>query len=320
MAKVSVVVPVYNAEQFLEETLASLLRQTLSDIEILCVDDGSTDRSPDILIAEAKQDRRIQVFQKANGGVGSARNLGLKNATGEYLCFIDSDDVVSDDYLQELYAAASGEKPDIVVTGNVLEYWPDGSKNSRNVGVMGEALLTTPAQKAPLITSTGLTQNKIYRTAFIRDIGLQHCQGKSVSEDNYFTICSVALASSIKTTVRGTYLYRQRPESITKSKKRPDDVSMYDVYDKARAFILASLGGDRATGDWEPIITERQKTDLTNFHYELPPPERSRFRKLAERRSGGRVCIPKPGNESQAIIKFHIKSVLAAIGLYHPSS
>ncbi len=319
MPKVSVVIPVYNAQQFLDETLTSLRRQNLEDIEVLCVDDGSTDQSREILTAVAAEDPRFRVLEKTNGGVGSARNLGLASATGEYLSFIDSDDVVSEDYLEQLYASTSPEKPDIVVTGNVLEYWPDGSKNSRNVGVKEETILTTPAEKAPIVTATGLTQNKIYRTAFIRDIGLQHYSGKSVSEDNYFTICSVALAGTVKTVLKGTYLYRQRPHSITKTRKRPDDLSMYDVYEKARSFALALAPPSDDAREWEGIITQRQQIDLTNYHYDLPPPDRAKFRALAKRMTEGRIRIPPPRNESRAIIKSYIKSALGAVGLYHPS-
>lgn len=317
MPKVSVVIPVYNAQEYLNETLSCLRRQKLEDIEVLCVNDGSTDRSEDILKAVAEEDRRFQVFEKTNGGVGSARNLGLGSANGEYLCFVDSDDVISEDYLEQLYASTSPEKPDIVVTGNVVEYWPDGSTNSRNVGVKEEAILTTPAEKAPIITATGLTQNKLYRTEFIRSIGLEHYSGKSVSEDNYFTICSVALASTVKTIFKGTYFYRQRPHSITKTRKQPNDLSMYDVYYKARSFILASPCDE--IDEWEGVITERQQIDLTNYHNELTPPDRPRFRALVERMSEGRIRIPRPRTENRAIIKFYIKSALGAVGLYSPS-
>ncbi|UQG60429.1 glycosyltransferase family 2 protein [Marinobacter sp. M3C] len=319
MPKVSVIVPIYNAQQFLEETLQSLYHQTLSDIEILCVDDGSTDKSCDILKAASERDTRIRIFNKANGGVGSARNLGLASAAGEYLLFIDADDIVSEDYLEQLYSSTLPEKPDIVVTGNVLNYWPDGSKTLRNVGVTGEATLTALAEKAPLITVTALIWNKLYRTAFIRSIGLQHYRGKSVVEDNYFVICSVALATSIKTISRGTYLYRQLPQSMSNTRKRPDDTSIYDVYDKARAFVFASPGLSDEASEWDAIITKRQKIDLTNYHYELNPPERAKFRELAKHMTQRRVIIVKPRNESWVIIKFHIKSMLSAIGLYRPS-
>lgn len=319
MPKVSVIVPIYNAQQFLEETLLSLYCQTLSDIEILCVDDGSTDKSCNILKAASERDTRIRIFNKANGGVGSARNLGLERAAGEYLLFIDADDVVSDDYIAQLYSSTLPEKPDIVVTGNVLNYWPDGSKTLRNVGVTGEATLNnSPAKKAPLITVTGLVWNKLYRTAFIHGIGLQHYPKKSVVEDNYFIICSVALATSIKTISRGAYLYRQFPESMTNARKKPDDTSIYDVYNKARAFVFASSIIGDAAGEWDAIITKRQQIDLTNYHYELRPPERAKFRELAKRETQGRVNIVRPKNENWGIMKFYIKSLLIPLGFYRP--
>ena len=85
MAKVSVVIPVYNVEDYLRQCIESVLKQTLKDIEIICVDDGSTDSSLSILEEYASQDNRIKIIKQANGGAGAARNNGLRNATGDYL-------------------------------------------------------------------------------------------------------------------------------------------------------------------------------------------------------------------------------------------
>ena len=94
MKKVSVIVPVYNVENYLEECVNSILNQTYENLEIILVDDGSTDNCPQICDDWAKKDKRIKVIHKANGGVSSARNVGLDNATGEYIGFVDSDDYI----------------------------------------------------------------------------------------------------------------------------------------------------------------------------------------------------------------------------------
>lgn len=101
--KISVIIPIYNSEQYVKRCVDSILEQTFSNFELLLINDGSTDKSGDICDALAKQDSRISVFHTANNGVSEARNHGLKHAKGEYITFIDSDDHVPKNYLQELY-------------------------------------------------------------------------------------------------------------------------------------------------------------------------------------------------------------------------
>ena len=96
MVKVSVILPVYNVAPYLDETFTSLLSQTLQDIEIIAVNDGSEDNSEDIIKKYAQQDARISYFTKTNQGQSVARNLALKHATGEYIYMMDSDDVLAD--------------------------------------------------------------------------------------------------------------------------------------------------------------------------------------------------------------------------------
>lgn len=100
---VSIIIPVYNVEKYVEKCIQSLCKQTYNNIEILLVDDGSTDSSGEICEFYANKDSRIKVFHKENGGQGSARNLALDNAKGNYICFLDSDDSVKEDYVEFLY-------------------------------------------------------------------------------------------------------------------------------------------------------------------------------------------------------------------------
>ena len=107
--KISVIVPVYNVEKYLPRCIDSILAQTFANFELLLIDDGSKDSSGEICDEYAKKDSRIRVFHKENGGVSSARNLGLDNAKGEWICFADSDDKVSDGYLKHMANAINGE-------------------------------------------------------------------------------------------------------------------------------------------------------------------------------------------------------------------
>ncbi len=124
--KVSVIVPVYNTEAYLEQCLDALVHQTLGDLEILLVDDGSTDRCPQILDRYAEKfPDRVRVFHKENGGQASARNLGLQHATGEYLGFADSDDWADRNLFETMLTAAEKEQADLVVC-DMVDHYPDG--------------------------------------------------------------------------------------------------------------------------------------------------------------------------------------------------
>ncbi len=115
---VSIVVPIYNVERYLAECVASLISQTLEGIEIILVDDGSTDSSGRLADELSESDSRIRVIHQANGGLGSARNTGIAHATGEYVGFVDSDDYVLSDMFERLYEMAIREGVDIVVSGH----------------------------------------------------------------------------------------------------------------------------------------------------------------------------------------------------------
>lgn len=122
MPKVSVIVPVYNVERYLDRCLQSLLHQTLKDIEIIMVDDGSPDNCPRICDEYAAKDRRVKVIHKINEGLGYARNSGLDVATGEYVAFVDSDDYTSEDAYEVLYKKAQETKADIVYAGVIHQH------------------------------------------------------------------------------------------------------------------------------------------------------------------------------------------------------
>lgn len=110
---ISVIVPVYNTEKYLDRCIQSILAQTYTDLELLLIDDGSTDSSGAICDKYAEQDSRVRVFHKANGGVSSARNIGLDNAKGEWIGWVDSDDYIDEDMYEQLYNAAMSKNVDI---------------------------------------------------------------------------------------------------------------------------------------------------------------------------------------------------------------
>lgn len=117
MSKISIVVPVYGVEQYLEECVDSLINQTFKDIEIILVDDGSPDNCGSICDAFATRYPQIRVIHQENSGLSVARNIGIDSSSGEYICFVDSDDMVAPDYCQRLYELLDGSLYDFSFVG-----------------------------------------------------------------------------------------------------------------------------------------------------------------------------------------------------------
>lgn len=122
---ISVIVPVYNVEKFIEECIDSILEQTYTNIEIILIDDGCTDASPQIIEKKSNRDSRIKVIHQTNQGVSSARNRGIEIAKGEYICFVDSDDILKPDYVEYLYRLAKEADSDISLTTHMFSSYGD---------------------------------------------------------------------------------------------------------------------------------------------------------------------------------------------------
>lgn len=118
--KISVIVPVYNVEKYLSLCIDSILSQTFTDFELLLVDDGCTDKSGEICDGYAKTDARIKVFHTENRGVSAARNLGIKEASADWICFVDSDDWVEKKFLSDLYGNGFSQDECIIFKGHLL--------------------------------------------------------------------------------------------------------------------------------------------------------------------------------------------------------
>lgn len=184
---VSVIVPVYNSASTLERCLESLLAQSFTDFEIILVDDGSTDGSADICAGYSRHDSRIKVISQPNRGVSAARNLGLDNASGEYVAFCDSDDMVRPSWLSSMMAAAG--KAGLVVCGyniyrNDTGEWEQKTLGHTEIFTDDDVLLET-------LLSCSLLQfvwNKLFNMKIIRESGLRFEESFTVFEDEYFVL------------------------------------------------------------------------------------------------------------------------------------
>ena len=193
MYKLSVIIPVYNVEKYLKECLDSITRQTVKDIEIICVDDGSTDNSPDILKEYQKKDSRIKIITKENGGQASARNLGIKEAQGEYIAFIDSDDFIEEEMLEKLYTKANDDNLDIAMC-KIATYNNQTGEIKDNVwyymlGIFRdfEKDVFNHKDTKEFTCNIAVTPyNKIYKTSLIKDNDILFPEGLIFEDEKFF--------------------------------------------------------------------------------------------------------------------------------------
>ena len=122
MCKVSIIVPIYNAEKYLERCLDSLISQSFRDIEILAINDGSIDRSLEILKRYESIDNRIKIINNSNVGVSETRNIGIMESKGEFIVFVDSDDWIDKDMIEKMYKFMTNEKSDMVICTYIREF------------------------------------------------------------------------------------------------------------------------------------------------------------------------------------------------------
>ena len=213
-AKVSVVVPVYNVEEFLPKCLESLINQTYKNIKIICVNDGSTDNSPEILKEYAKKDQRIVIVSKKNGGLSSARNAGLKKCDTEYVMFCDSDDSFAEKMCEKMVKTIEEDKSDLVVCGQNMIYQTHNEmeESDRNYYRLCAVGKNTVTDELILKTNVSVT-NKIFRMNIIRKYKIEFPEGMN-NEDFYFYNAYMSVSRSISFVQQKFYNYIRREGSI----------------------------------------------------------------------------------------------------------
>jgi glycosyltransferase involved in cell wall biosynthesis len=236
MAVVSIVVPVYKVEKYLERCVDSLRNQTLRDIEIILVDDGSPDRCPEMCDALALQDSRIRVVHKKNGGLSSARNAGLRVATGKYVGFVDSDDDVELDMYEKMLRVIETEQVDFVMS-DYVRIPADGQKYLKTLDIR-PGRYDKAAIRSEIFPSLIMGENvdygpllsvwhSLYRTAFLQENNFYFDEEVRWSEDNIFSaIVGYHADSFYYMKGEGLYHYYQNPGTITTGYR----TGAWDVY------------------------------------------------------------------------------------------
>lgn len=217
MEKISVVVPVYNVEEFLESCIKSILAQTYKNLEILLLDDGSTDSSGKVCDEYAKKDNRIKVIHKKNEGISATRNLGIKISTGEYLVFIDSDDYITKDFCEILYNNLKNTNSDISIVSYCVV---DENKKviydaAKKTGLQDDQIVI---YKSSAIIKELLKQktikNFVWNKLFRKSVICKFDVGK-IYEDISFSIDVFSKASKVVYQNTNCYNYAKRNSSIT---------------------------------------------------------------------------------------------------------
>lgn len=232
---ISVIVPIYKVQDYLDECVESIINQTYSNIEIILVDDGSPDECPNMCDAWAKKDSRIRVVHKKNGGLSSARNAGIDVANGEYICFVDSDDFICKDALENLYNRIKDDATVGITSGMIYRYQDGCTSNFKDVWLCSvekvipasEFLLETMSQK-----TSYTVWNKLYRREVVgntrfregrnnEDTLFMYDLGKNITSMN---VCMVEIPQYV-------YYYRYREDSICTTAKIPLAIDILGNYE-----------------------------------------------------------------------------------------
>ena len=225
---ISVIVPVYNASRYLRRCIKSVISQNHHDLELILVNDGSTDDSIDICNEYAATDSRITVIDKPNGGVSSARNAGIEVAKGEYITFLDSDDYYSPDFIESFNI---DEGADFLAQGCVNEY-TDGSSDIIRLTTLRNADLSA-FMETMLVSGLIMTPwAKLYSNRIIKERSLRFDENLNYAEDRLFNMCYLRFCTRFSTSSAACYHYiHENPDALTKRYHKSDKIGRYlDAY------------------------------------------------------------------------------------------
>ena len=260
---ISVIVPVYNTEKYLDRCIQSVLAQTYTDFELLLVDDGSTDSSGAICDKYAEKDFRVRVFHKKNGGSSSARNMGLDNARGEWIAFVDSDDWIDSEMYSEMYALAERESVDAVYCDMVMEYGISKEYLSY-IGNVNDHRLMYDCLSPITVVYFSLCNRLISREVFINN-SLRALNGANMWEDVELAVKVRYYATSSFVINKAYYHYnRTNDNSTTRRKMIERVIGQVERVKQIEKFFI-SQGESQKYKHFISLLKMQAKCDLFEF-------------------------------------------------------
>ncbi|KFI57311.1 glycosyltransferase [Bifidobacterium cuniculi] len=271
---ISVIIPLYNQERYIQDCLASLAAQTMDDFEVIIVDDGSTDSSAELAADFAAQDSRFTLMRQANAGVSTARNRGLDQATGQWVCFVDPDDSVDKDYLATLLAASAEQQDIDIVMSTCVALTDDGEVRQH---FFPESFVAHTAQDKErlfhqlidgafeqsdgFVTAIGVPWGKLYRRDFLAEHDLRFDPALPRMQDNLFNMEAFQHARAI------TYLdyagYRYRVGGLSERTYRNTIKGLYHPAIDRRAELMHAYGLDQV-----PQLYQAWQVEQVNLYYQ----------------------------------------------------
>ncbi len=210
--KISILVPIYNVEKYLDECLTSIISQTLKNIEIICINDGSTDNSLEIIQKYMQNDPRIKLINKRNSGYGDSMNQGLKIATGKYIGIIESDDIAKKRMFKTLYAYAKKNNFPDIIKSNYFEYFSTTNESRLKKNISRELCnkYFKPQKEPKIFKSAPSIWSAIYKNDFLKKFNINFLSTPGASyQDTSFNFKTLYFASSIYCTSKAFLQYRQ---------------------------------------------------------------------------------------------------------------
>ena len=233
--KISVIVPVYNVEQYLERCVASIINQTYKNLEIILVNDGSTDNSGQLCDELAKKDYRIRVIHKKNGGLSDARNVGIAEAEAELIGFIDSDDYIDEDMYEMLINNLKAVNADLSMCGHydVYHNLPEAKVTEKKTWELSPQEAIKMVMEAKILSVTAV--NKLYKKSLFSEFKFEI--GK-IAEDAFIMIKLLDKCNKIVATNEKKYYYVHRENSITTQKFSLKFLNVIEAYEQNKEIII----------------------------------------------------------------------------------